>query len=149
MSAIRPAARLLFAGIETWSLSWTPEDAPYRCSAGGVQTVSERSLARDDEWHQRQAELDAQAIMQGMAQARQRAEQLARTGHRLSDGAHYQQGIVRHGGWQPPTRPEVGVSTQISPLCQRLITNIRHLTPPRRAAARVVFRPTQVITPPH
>ena len=46
----------------------------------GVQTVSERSPARDDEWRQRQAELDAQAIMQGMAQARQRAEQLARTG---------------------------------------------------------------------
>jgi hypothetical protein len=45
-----------------------------------VQTVSEHSPARDDEWRQRQAELDAQAIMQGMAQARQRAEQLARTG---------------------------------------------------------------------
>ena len=44
----------------------------------GVQTVSERSPARDDEWRQRQAELDAQAIMQGMAQARHRAEQLAR-----------------------------------------------------------------------
>jgi len=42
--------------------------------------MSERSLARDDEWLQRQAELDAQAIMQGMAQARQQAEQLARTG---------------------------------------------------------------------
>ena len=49
-------------------------------ACGGVQTVSERSPARDDEWRQRQAELDAQAIMQGMAQARQRAEQLARTG---------------------------------------------------------------------
>ena len=49
-------------------------------ACGGVQTVSERSPARDDEWWQRQAELDAQAIMQGMAQARQRAEQLARTG---------------------------------------------------------------------
>jgi hypothetical protein len=46
----------------------------------GVQTVSEHSQTRDDEWRQRQAELDAQAIMQGMAQARQRAEQLARTG---------------------------------------------------------------------
>jgi hypothetical protein len=41
----------------------------------GVQTVSEHS----DEWRQR-PKLDAQAIMQGMAQARQRAEQLARTG---------------------------------------------------------------------
>ena len=49
-------------------------------ACGGVQTVSERSPARDDEWRQRQAELDAQAIMQGMAQARQRVEQLARTG---------------------------------------------------------------------
>ena len=45
-----------------------------------MQTVSERSQARDGEWRQRQVELDAQAIMQGMEQARQRAEQLARTG---------------------------------------------------------------------
>jgi hypothetical protein len=27
-------------------------------ACGGVQTLSERSLARDDEWRQRQAELD-------------------------------------------------------------------------------------------
>ena len=47
---------------------------------GGMLTVSEHSPARDDQWRQRQAALDAQAIMQGMAQARQRAEQLARTG---------------------------------------------------------------------
>jgi hypothetical protein len=46
-------------------------------ACSGVQTVTEPPLARDDEW--RQAELDAQAIMQGMAQARQRAEQLAHT----------------------------------------------------------------------
>jgi hypothetical protein len=46
-------------------------------ACSGAQTVSQ---ARDDEWRQGQAELDAQAIMQGMAQARQRAEQLARTG---------------------------------------------------------------------
>ena len=45
-----------------------------------VRTVSELSPARNDEWRQGQAELDAQAIMQGMAQARQRAEQLAHTG---------------------------------------------------------------------
>jgi hypothetical protein len=45
-----------------------------------VQTVSEHSPTRDDQWRQHQAELDAQAIMQGMAQARQRAEQLAHTG---------------------------------------------------------------------
>jgi hypothetical protein len=84
LSRWHPARRL----ARTWSLSWTSEDAPDRClltlaclaACGGVQTVSERSPARDDEWRQRQAELDAQAIMQGMAQARQRAEQLARTG---------------------------------------------------------------------
>jgi hypothetical protein len=36
-------------------------------ACSGVQTVPEPSLARhDDEWRQRQAELDAQAIMQGM-----------------------------------------------------------------------------------
>ena len=52
-------------------------------ACGGVQDVSEHSLARgDDEGRQRQVELNAQAIMQGMAQARQRAEQLARTGDR-------------------------------------------------------------------
>jgi outer membrane biogenesis lipoprotein LolB len=45
-----------------------------------VQTVSEHSPTRDDQWRQHQAELDAQAIMQGMAQARQRAEQLAYQG---------------------------------------------------------------------
>ena len=49
-------------------------------ACGGVQTMSEHSPAHDDEWRQHQAELDAQAIMQGMAQARQRAEQLAHTG---------------------------------------------------------------------
>ena len=50
-------------------------------ACGGVQAVPEHSLARgDDEGRQRQVELNAQAIMQGMAQARQRAEQLARTG---------------------------------------------------------------------
>ena len=49
-------------------------------ACGGAQTMSEHSPAHDDEWRQRQAALDAQVIMQGMAQARQRAEQLARTG---------------------------------------------------------------------
>jgi hypothetical protein len=49
-------------------------------ACGGVLTVSEHSPAHDDEWRQRQAALDAQAIMQGMAQARQRAEKLASTG---------------------------------------------------------------------
>ena len=50
-------------------------------ACGGVQDVSEHSLARgDDEGRRRQVELNAQAIMQGMAQARQRAKQLARTG---------------------------------------------------------------------
>ena len=60
----------------------TPALLTLACLAayGGVPTVSEHSPARDDEWRQRQAALDAQAIMQGMAQARQRAEQLTRTG---------------------------------------------------------------------
>ena len=49
-------------------------------ACSGVQIMTEASLTRDDEWRPRQAELDAQAIMQGMAQARQRAERLARTG---------------------------------------------------------------------
>jgi hypothetical protein len=52
-------------------------------SACGVSTTpsqSEQALMRyDDEARQRQAELNAQAIMRGMAQARQRAELLART----------------------------------------------------------------------
>jgi hypothetical protein len=52
----------------------------FLAACGGVQTASELSLARGDEWRQRQVELDAQAIMQGMTQARQRAEQLAHTG---------------------------------------------------------------------
>jgi hypothetical protein len=49
-------------------------------ACSGEQTMTEPSLARDDEWRQRQAELDAQAIIQGMAQARRRAEELAHTG---------------------------------------------------------------------
>ena len=45
-----------------------------------AQTQSEHSLVRyDDEWRQRQAVLDAEAIMRGMEQARQRQEALART----------------------------------------------------------------------
>ena len=48
------------------------------CHAKSTQT--ERSLVGyDNEWRQRQAILDAEAIMQGMAQARERADQLART----------------------------------------------------------------------
>ena len=49
-------------------------------AACGVQTAPEHLARGDDEGRQRQVELNAQAIMQGMAQARQRAEQLARTG---------------------------------------------------------------------
>jgi hypothetical protein len=33
----------------------------------------------DDEWRQKQVILDAEAILQGMAQARQRQEQMARS----------------------------------------------------------------------
>ena len=73
----------------TGSPSWTSEDASDRRSAdpglpGGLWRSADRVRAfagsYDDEWRQRQAELDTQAIMQGVAQARQRAEQLARTG---------------------------------------------------------------------
>jgi hypothetical protein len=45
-----------------------------------AQSQSEHSLVRyDDEWRQRQAVLDAEAILQGMAQARERQDALART----------------------------------------------------------------------
>jgi len=57
-------------------------------SACGGVTVSEHAPTRgDDEGRQRQVVLDAQAIQQGMAQARQRAEQLARTGRRARRSA--------------------------------------------------------------
>jgi hypothetical protein len=46
----------------------------------GEPTQSEHALVRfDNEARQRQAVLDAEAIMQGMAQARERADQLARS----------------------------------------------------------------------
>jgi hypothetical protein len=51
------------------------------CGAG--QTQSEHALVRhDDEWRGRQAELDADAILQGMEQERQRQQELARNGAR-------------------------------------------------------------------
>ena len=43
-------------------------------------TQSEQALVRyNDEWRQRQAVLNAEAILQGMAQAQHRREQVART----------------------------------------------------------------------
>jgi len=49
-------------------------------ACGTQQSQSEHELVRyDDEWRQKQAVLDADAILQGMAQARQSREQLART----------------------------------------------------------------------
>lgn len=50
-------------------------------SACGVQrSQSEHALVRqDDEVRQRQAVLNAEAILRGMAQARERQEQMART----------------------------------------------------------------------
>ncbi len=49
-------------------------------ACGTEQTQSEQALVRpDNEWRQRQAILDAEAILQGMAQARQRSQELART----------------------------------------------------------------------
>jgi formate dehydrogenase assembly factor FdhD len=49
-------------------------------ACGATQSESEHALVRhDDEWRQQQAVLDAEAILQGMAQARQRQQELART----------------------------------------------------------------------
>ena len=49
-------------------------------ACGLQQSQSEHDLVRyDNEWRQKQAILDAEAILQGMAQARQRQEQMART----------------------------------------------------------------------
>jgi hypothetical protein len=49
-------------------------------ACGMTQTQSEHALlGYDDEWRQQQAVLDAEAIMQGMQQARERQEALART----------------------------------------------------------------------
>lgn len=52
------------------------------CLAGcsKTPTQSEDALVRyNDEWRQRQAVLDAEAILQGMAQERSREEELARS----------------------------------------------------------------------
>ena len=49
-------------------------------ACGMAQTQSEQALSRyDDEWRQRQAVLDAEAILKGMQQARERQEALARS----------------------------------------------------------------------
>ena len=50
------------------------------CSTTLTQSASEHVLTRQDGWRQQQAELDAQAILEGMAQARHRAQALARMG---------------------------------------------------------------------
>jgi hypothetical protein len=49
------------------------------CSAKSTPYASEQALTRQDGWRQQQAVLDAQAILDGMAQARHRAQELART----------------------------------------------------------------------
>jgi hypothetical protein len=49
------------------------------CGVAPTQSASEQELIRQDGWRQQQAERDAQAILDGMAQARYRAQQLART----------------------------------------------------------------------
>jgi hypothetical protein len=49
------------------------------CSAAPTQSASEQAFMDQDSWRQQQAVLDAQAILEGMAQARLRAEQQART----------------------------------------------------------------------
>lgn len=49
-------------------------------ACGTPSTRSDEALLSQDDWRQRQVVLDTEAILQGMAQARQRAEQMARTG---------------------------------------------------------------------
>jgi hypothetical protein len=49
-------------------------------ACGSAQTQFEHPLVRhDDDWYRRQAVVDAEAIMEGIAQARQRQGALART----------------------------------------------------------------------
>jgi hypothetical protein len=48
------------------------------CSEGPTQSASEQDLMRQDGWREKQAVLDAEAILDGMTQARLRAEQQAR-----------------------------------------------------------------------
>ena len=48
------------------------------CSDAPSQSASEQALMRQDGWRQRQAVLDAEAILEGMQQARLRAEMQAR-----------------------------------------------------------------------
>ena len=49
-------------------------------ACGTEQTQSEQALVRpDNEMRQRQVILDTEAILQGMAQARQRSQELARS----------------------------------------------------------------------
>lgn len=48
-------------------------------ACGSEPSPSEHALVRyDQEWRQHQAELDAQAILQGMAEERSRQDELAR-----------------------------------------------------------------------
>jgi outer membrane biogenesis lipoprotein LolB len=48
-------------------------------SACAMTSSAPQGFARDDAWRQHQAKLDADIIMQGMAQARERASELARS----------------------------------------------------------------------
>jgi hypothetical protein len=48
------------------------------CSVAPSQQ-SDPMMGRNDEWRQRQALQDADIILQGMAQARQRSDMIART----------------------------------------------------------------------
>jgi hypothetical protein len=50
------------------------------CSAMPTRSASEQALTSGYGWRQQQAELDAEAILEGMAQARHRAQALARMG---------------------------------------------------------------------
>ena len=65
-----PKMRLLLACFTLASVS----------ACTNQQSQSEHALVRyDDEWRQKQVILDTEAILQGMAQARQRQEQMARS----------------------------------------------------------------------
>ncbi len=65
-----PTMRLLLACFTLASIA----------ACANQQSQSEHALVRyDDEWRQKQVILDAEAILQGMAQARQRQAQVARS----------------------------------------------------------------------
>jgi hypothetical protein len=110
--------------------------------------MTEPSLARDDEWRQRQAELDAQGIIQGMAQARQRAVELAHTGRWRGGNARFAASaalpvgdlgrvVAEHDLWKPSRatrtrRPATGVDGAHPQVGHRPCVAERPLSPAKR-----------------